>query len=251
VQRAARIAAAFGFERFVVAGEPFEHLVYVKPANRPVGGFHVYIEGDGTPWLTPYQVALDPTPRQPLMLKLMRLDPAPSLYLGRPCYFGLMKHCESGYWTHGRYSKTVVDSMVAALKGIQSRLGWRGSVTLIGYSGGGALAMLMAPRVKDTSAVVTLAANLDVDAWTKLHGYSPLFDSMNPAVEPPLSSRIRQVHMVGGRDRNVPARITVAGLTHQRNAQIVRFPDYDHHCCWDTVWRSILDRLAVEAESAR
>ncbi len=244
-QRIDRLAASSGFERLVVTGAPFEHLVYVKTANpAPQSGeLHVYVEGDGTPWITHHLVARDPTPRRPLMLKLMALDPGPALYLGRPCYFGLMRHCASRYWTGARYSETVVHSMIVALDNVRRQLGLHGNIDLLGYSGGGTLAMLLAPRLKETSSVVTIAANLDVRGWTRLHGYSPLADSLDPADEAPLPARIAQIHLVGEEDRNVPPAITRAGVARQRNATIISYPHYDHHCCWERVWRSVLDRL--------
>ena len=242
-ERAERLAGAAGFDRLVAAGDPFRHVVFVKRGHRPVEPFRVYLEGDGTPWITPHRIAADPTPRRPLMLELMRLDPGPALYLGRPCYFGEMTGCRPELWTGGRYSPLVVSSMVAALGSIRADLGWAGPVTLAGHSGGGVLAMLMAPRLADTAAVVTLAANLDVGAWTRLHGYSPLSGSLDPAAAGPLPAGIRQLHLVGEKDRNVPPRITRAGLANQPGAEILSFPGYRHHCCWEEVWRSILDRL--------
>lgn len=242
-ERIDRLATSSGFDRRVVAGDGFEHLVYVKTSGRPEDGFRVYLEGDGTPWITPRRVAEDPTPRRPLALRLMALDPGPALYLGRPCYFDLSRNCRPAYWTGARYSGAVVDSMVAALRTARRELGWGGKVTLVGYSGGGTLAMLMAPRVKDVATVVTLAANLDVAGWARLHGYSPLSESLDPADQSPLPARVRQVHLVGGEDRNVPPRITRDFAERQRGAEVVEYPRYDHHCCWEEVWRSVLDRL--------
>lgn len=242
-ERIDQLAASSGFDRRVVVGEGFEHLVYIKTAGRPVDGLRVYVEGDGTPWITRHRVAADPTPRQPVALRLMALDPGPALYLGRPCYFGLSRNCRPGYWTGARYSGAVVDSMVAALRRVTRDLRWGGEITLVGYSGGGVLAMLMAPRLASVSTVVTVGANLDVGAWTRLHGYSPLSDSLDPANAAPLPARIRQIHLVGGKDRNVPPRITRAGAARQPDPELVDYPRYDHHCCWDEAWRSILDRL--------
>lgn len=242
-ERADDIAAASGFERRVVAGDPFEHLVFVKPGQSTADDFHVYLEGDGTPWISRGRVAADPTPRQPMMLKLMRLDPRPALYLGRPCYFGLMRGCRPEHWTGGRYSEAVVDSMVAALRNARRQLGWTGGVLLLGHSGGGTLAMLMAPRLPETETVVTVAANLDVGAWTRLHGYTPLSGSLDPTAAEPLPARIRQLHVVGEKDRIVPPAITRPVVDVQKNAQLLSFPGHDHHCCWEKDWRSILDRL--------
>jgi pimeloyl-ACP methyl ester carboxylesterase len=238
-----RIAAASGYERRVVAGQPFEHLVYIKRGEGNRGDLHVYIEGDGTPWFSRHRVAIDPTPRQPLMLELMRMDPGPAVYLGRPCYFDLKKHCRPAHWTSERYSSTVVASMTAALAAVRRQQGWHGEVTLLGHSGGGALAMLMASRVPDTTAVLTIAGNLDIEAWTRLHGYTPLTGSLNPADTGPLPARIRQLHLVGGRDETVPPRITRSGLRTQDDAEIRRFPEQGHQCCWKKIWPSLLRLL--------
>jgi pimeloyl-ACP methyl ester carboxylesterase len=242
-ERADDIAAASGFERRVVAGDPFAHLIFVKPGRSAKGDFHVYLEGDGTPWISRGRVAADPTPRQPLMLELMRLDPGPALYLGRPCYFGLMRGCRPEHWTGGRYSEVVVDSMVAALRNARRELGWTGDISLLGHSGGGTLAMLMAPLLSETQAVVTVAANLDVGEWTRLHGYTPLSGSLDPAIVGPLPARIRQLHVVGEKDRVVPPAIARPVVDRQDNVQLLSFPSHDHHCCWEKEWRSILDRL--------
>lgn len=242
VERVERLADASGFDRRVVTGDPFRHLVYIK-RGEPDRRLHVYIEGDGTPWLTRYRVADDPTPRHPLMLELMRLDPGPALYLGRPCYFGLTEACRAEHWTSHRYGEAVVGSMVAALARVRRQLGWNGDVTLLGHSGGGTLAMLMAPRVPDTAGLLTLAGNLDIEAWTRLHEYTPLHGSMNPAGLDPLPARIRQLHVIGGKDRQVPPRITESGLARQDRAEVARFPAQGHHCCWKDFWPAILGRL--------
>ena len=107
-EHAAAIARDAGFTRAVVRGAPFEHVVFV--ANRhggPQNGvLHVYIEGDGRPYLDRWTAAADPTPRNPLMLRLMTIDPEPAVYLGRPCYFGLaiQPPCTPRDWTLDRFS---------------------------------------------------------------------------------------------------------------------------------------------------
>jgi len=87
-------AAASGFTRQVVPGADFSHLVYIAKTNaknrtetRDDNVWHVYIEGDGMPWIRRHIVATDPTPSKPLMLRLMAQDPHPAIYLGRPCYY--------------------------------------------------------------------------------------------------------------------------------------------------------------------
>lgn len=203
---------------------------------------HVYIGGDGRPWLAGDRVAADPTPRQPPVLAIMRRDPNQALYLGRPCYHGgsTTPPCRPWLWTHGRYSETVVAAMADAL-GRHALEQGVDEITLIGYSGGGVLAMLLAERVARVRAVVTVAANLDVAAWTRLHGYSMLEDSLNPAERPALPEHIRQVHFAGARDRQVPPWLVRQGLRNQPAALVHVVEGADHGCCWPRLWPSLLD----------
>jgi poly(3-hydroxybutyrate) depolymerase len=110
-------------------------------------------------------------------------------------------------------------------------------VVWFGYSGGGTLAMLLAPRVAETEEVVTVAANLDVAAWVRHHGVRPLEGSLDPARQPPLPARIVQRHWAGAADPEVPADVVrrVAG------ANLVVVPRFDHVCCWQDIWPEILE----------
>src|SRR3954452_23247996 len=87
VAKTDRYALAQGFEKTVVEGSGFRHVVYLnRRASESGEALNVYIEGDGTPWILRRFVAKNPTSADTLMLRLMALDPAPALYLGRPCY---------------------------------------------------------------------------------------------------------------------------------------------------------------------
>lgn len=245
VARIDQRAAADGLVREVLPGTIFQHLSYTRP-NASHGGrvLHVYIEHDGTPWQRGSQVAADPTPRQPLMLELMRLDDAAVLYLGRPCYFGLERDppCNPLWWTHRRYSPQVVDSMAAALRHFLATRPYD-RLAFFGHSGGGTLAVLLAERFPKTAAVVTLGANLDIDRWAALHDYSPLRGSLNPARRPPLPPTMLQWHYVGAADRNVPIELVETYVRGHAGAEAIVVPDIDHACCWQSVWARVLTRL--------
>ncbi len=245
------LAQEHGFDRRIVVGQSFRHVVYAKRLEAPASRLHVYIEHDGSPWLGS-RVALDPSPRDPLALRLMALDPEPAIYLGRPCYLGLARDaaCSPLHWTHRRYAEEVVASMAAALGVIAAQVGTR-EIVLIGVSGGGTLAVLIAQRMEDVVGVLTVAANLDVGAWTGLHGYSELEGSLDPALQPILPRRIVQQHYVGGRDRNVPPSIVRAYAQIQPGAEVIEIAQFDHRCCWDSRWESILDWMRARLEERR
>ncbi len=248
-RRLDRHAAELGLARSTVSGAGFDHVVYRK--YNSVGGsvLHVYLDGDGTPWIGGRFVAEDPTPRNPLVLDLMAQDAAPSLYLARPCYSVEVSPpgCSPYLWTHGRYAPAIVASMRTALDNIVVGEGFD-AVLLIGYSGGGTLAMLLAPQFPQVRAVVTIGANLDTDAWVALHGYTPLSGSFNPVDAPPLPAGIFQVHYVGARDANVPPALSVAALDREVAATVRIVPEFDHVCCWRKEWASILGSLKVDLE---
>jgi pimeloyl-ACP methyl ester carboxylesterase len=202
---------------------------------------HVYIEGDGIPWVREKWIAADPNPRDLLMLRLMAMDPSPSIYLGRPCYHGAseLAPCSAWHWTEGRYSEEVVDSLSLTLADHVKR-GRRRRLVLIGHSGGGTLAMLLADRLEDVESVITLAGNLDPDAWCELHAYSPLTGSLNPSLRRPLDGRIRQLHLVGDGDSVVPKELIEDAIAHQPGARLQVLSGCDHTSCWETIWPDIL-----------
>lgn len=205
----------------------------------------MYIEGDGLPWLRSDLVSSDPTPRTPLMLRMMAQDTEPAIYLGRPCYFGFAQTqpCTPWWWTDGRFAPEVVDSMAAALARLMSTHK-DAAVVLIGHSGGGALAMLLAIRPIKITAVVTLAGNLDTEAWTQLHQFSDLSDSLNPALMTTLDQRITQLHFQGGRDQNMPPALVSRFAARQPHAHFKVYPKLDHRCCWEEKWPEILKMLS-------
>jgi pimeloyl-ACP methyl ester carboxylesterase len=117
-------------------------------------------------------------------------------------------------------------------------------VTLVGYSGGGVLAMFVAEREPRVSTVVTIAANLDVAAWATQHGYSALDGSLDPADVPEWRATLRQIHYTGDADENVPARIAKSFVARVPGAELREIPRFDHRCCWVEKWPALLNDRA-------
>lgn len=204
---------------------------------------HVYIEGDGAAWLSPWHPPRDPTPTKPIALALAAQDPAAAVaYLGRPCqYLDTVgpNDCPAKYWTSHRFAPEVVESYQRVLDALKSRHGSHG-LRLFGYSGGGALALLLAGARDDIVQVVTVAAPISVAEWTGWHKVSPLSGSLDPATRsgqlPPA------LHFVGTEDRVVPAEV-VAPFAAKSGGRLRRVPGFDHECCWSRDWRRLLEEI--------
>jgi pimeloyl-ACP methyl ester carboxylesterase len=243
-ERAGRLAQQDGLGASVVQGTQYRHEVFISAAPRG-SVLYVFIDGDGSPWSdNGGEPARDPTPRRPLALELAVRTPRSVMYLGRPCYFLARSDsaCRPSVWTSERYSAGVVESLVAVVNRFVQDSDYRSAI-LIGYSGGGTLAVLMAPHIPSTAALVTIGANLDVAAWSSWHGYVPLEGSLNPAAQAPLKPNIRQWHLVGGRDLIAPESVSRRYLDTLRQDQTWRFPAFDHACCWVEQWPNILARI--------
>jgi hypothetical protein len=239
-RRADSLAAQLGFHKAVVQGDGFRHVIYenAKPVRH--GTLHVYLDGDGTPYARVTTPATDPTPRNPLMLRLMALDSAGSIYIARPCYFELQRDnaCDPALWTTARYGSRVLSSMAAVVRGQMIERG-AGRLEIFGLSGGGVIAVLLAREVA-ANRVVTLGANLDIDAWCDLHHYSRLGGSLNPVHEPPVPAGVDVLHLVGALDTNTPPEL-VQAAGRQRSERVQVVAHADHGCCWEALWPSVLE----------
>lgn len=233
-----------------IKGKGFVHSLFIKRGEEAGAGdrLHVYISGDGTPMVAGLP-ADDPTPRAPLILDLIAADPGRAVLLGRPCYHGdgPRSACEAALWTSARYGERAVESMAAALRRFMAsrRVG---TIVWFGYSGGGALAVLLAARFAETAALVTVAANRDVAAWRAHHRQPALVTSLDPAAGRPLPPGIVQRHYVGSEDVVVPPATLRRVLSWPGWIEV---PGFDHRCCWAAVWPQIVTEALDATGPAR
>ena len=249
-QRIDRIAAQAGLQKQHVAAGPYSLVVYKKPAattGPKPQRLLVYIEGDGLPWGSSGMVpAADPTTGNPLALRLMLLAAGPAIYVARPCYQEPDARCTPDDWTGGRYAPQIVDSMSSAIAAESRQLGYH-DIVLIGYSGGGALAVLIGERLAQVAAVVTIGANLDVAGWASHHGYLPLDASLNPTLSE-RSHRWPEFHFVGVDDKVVPAATVEGYFQRYPAARRIVVDHADHVCCWEDDWPALLDGVLQEMD---
>lgn len=223
---------------------------FLQPSSSANQRLHVYLEGDGRPWSRWNTPSSDPNSRQLTALKLMQLDSHTAVYLNRPCYgrLPMSPACTHEHWTTGRYGEPVITAMNQALDRLAARLNAT-EMVLVGHSGGGTLAMLLAQRRSDVVAVVTLAANLDHRAWTDSFAFLPLTHSHN-AIDVHLPPHVLRWHFAGTEDRQVPAEQTAAAAAQDELARFTLLAGIDHVCCWRKLWPDLLHKVQANLPAA-
>lgn len=253
-QRKAEVMAAeAGWSYRPVEAGMFDLVAYASPGRAEGGNLVVYIEGDGLAFLGPHDVSSDPTPLQPVALELALRDPhAAVAYVARPCHYTMAeggRNCTPAYWTGRRYAPETVVSMSAALDVLKREAG-AAKLILAGYSGGGAMAVLLAAARQDVAGIVTVGANLDLAFWTGRDGLTPLDGSLDPADAAVKVQHIPQVHFAGEDDEVVvpaAAYSYLSRMTDGSRTAVVEVPGFDHECCWTARWRELAARPELAA----
>lgn len=243
---AAGIAASAGMSERVLPAGVFSLTSFERVTQS--GAADVYIEGDGLAWVSKYRASLNPTPPDPLALHLAAEDKAANvIYLARPCqYTGWTKEgaCPELYWTTGVSAPDVIAAYQQALDDIKARTHVSG-FNLIGYSGGAAIAALVAAKRADVASIRTVAGNTDHAVFTSVHGVTPLADSIDPATAAMADSHIPQLHFIGGNDKVVPQNVfegwkQASGASACVHSEIV--DGNTHEKGWIEKWPELLAR---------
>ncbi|MEI7606441.1 MAG: PHB depolymerase family esterase [Rhodospirillaceae bacterium] len=211
----------------------------------------IYIEGDGFAWVSRTEPSTDPTPRNPVGLQLAARDTSPNvIYLARPCQYSKGDpSCAVTFWTDRRFSAEVVASMdeaiTIAIHSLRNQ-----SIHLVGYSGGGGIAALIAHRRQDVASLRTVAGNIDHRLFTRLHDVTAMTGSQNPVDIASQLASLPQVHFVGDDDTIVPIQVAesfVRAIGDNRCATITRVANVTHGDGWPQVW----DRVGLRLPQCR
>lgn len=241
---AQQIAVQGGLTSEKFDADPFPIVGWYRIAP-PVNTLHVYIEGDGFAWKNRTTPSDNPTPRNPVGLKLAAADEHASvLYLARPCQFigpPLPASCSVNIWTQDRFSSAVIDTMNAALsRAVQRYPGAK--IDLIGYSGGGNIAALLAARRSDVRSLRTVAGNLDVAYVNALHHVTPM-PTAKSAIESASALRnLPQIHFSGEDDTTVPPAVArrFQQAVGEKCIRIETIGGMAHGSAWANVWPQLL-----------
>lgn len=219
----------------------------------PAHLLRVYIEGDGFAWKSRTQPSDDPTPRNPIGLTLAAADKNQNvLYIARPCQFigpPLPAHCETSVWTNDRFSPSVIDAMNDVLNHFVKQ--YPGvKLELIGYSGGGNIAAILAERRTDVRSLRTVAGNLDVAYVNATHHVSAMPDAVSAIDRASALQKMPQLHFSGDADKTVTPEVTqrfqraVGG--HCSQVEVVR--NMAHGSDWAAIWSQLLAKKLPECE---
>lgn len=245
---ATALTTSHGWQKLRLPASEFVLTAFAPVKSAKVETLTVYIEGDGQAWLTRSIASDDPTPRNPIALHLtLRHQDGAAAYLARPCQFTSQADwgaCRKAYWTEHRFAPEVIASNNIAIDALKQRFG-ASKLVLVGYSGGGAVAALVAARRRDVVRLVTVAGNLDHVTWSRMHSITPLKGSLNAADVWEDLQDVPQLHLVGGNDKNVSIEVAEAFAArfpsgHRPAIRVV--PGADHGCCWVEQWPGLLSQ---------
>lgn len=232
-ENADAIAARAGLEKTVLEAT-FKLRAYQRISNSKEA--NIYIEGDGLAWLTRSQQSLNPTPTNPVALKLAAADSAANvIYLGRPCqYLEMDKKCSAEYWGSKRFAPEVIEAYMQAL----DSYGFT-AINLIGYSGGGGIATILAAKRNDVVSLRTVAGNVDTEAFSNIHDISKLDGSINPAHHTADLVNKPQIHFIGQNDKIITPAIFSA-FPENQCTRLHIIPDTGHEDQWPELWAHLL-----------
>lgn len=245
-EAAQRLAVPANMHKRQIAADPFSITVFerVYAEGKPAT---IYIEGDGKAWLSRHRPSMNPTPDYPVALHLATRDLGDNvIYVSRPCqYSGALAentHCAQEYWTDRRFSLEVMESMNTVLDKLRNRYDLRG-FHLVGYSGGAAVAAMLAAKRDDVLSLRTVAGNLDHVVLNTNHGVSQMPGSLNPADFAGDIAHIPQHHFVGAWDEVVNRNVYDSfrgkmGKSHCARMSLV--DEVTHEDGWVNRWPSLL-----------
>lgn len=202
----------------------------------------IFIEGDGVSWVDKFTKSNNPTPKDPVSLKIMLNDQrkCTKIYLARPFQYIDFEGDFSYFWTNGRYSKKILQVYHKVINQLKIELGLE-NFDLLGYSGSGAILAILACTRDDVKSFTTFAGNIDHIEWSKYHGISIMKDSIDPMIYKDKLSLIKQIHHVGEYDDNITQDLVknyLKKINCKNNCNLNIVQGFNHYSNWGIFWNN-------------
>jgi hypothetical protein len=226
LQKVTELGQQKNFKTKIYHTKNFDIFTLQKISNSK-NNLRIYIEGDGFAYIDKSTPSVDPTPNSHFLLNLALADKSKNiLYIARPCQFVMNKNCEEKYWTSDRFSKEIIDAVQVVINNFLKQ-----NYEFIGYSGGAGIINHL--NHKRTKKIVTIAGNLDLEEFTRIHKISKLVEEK---IDYEKLSKIPQLHFVGMKDKVVPLEVFLAyekKLPKKNFVELRMIEGADHEEGWD------------------
>jgi hypothetical protein len=244
ITRADKVVEYSDLKKVLVSSGNFVLTTYQKISDKN-SPYIFYIDGDGFALWDAHTISDNPTPLNPIVIKLASLDSRPNvIYIARPCQYTdleLNQVCNNNkYWTDSRMSQEVIEVIASAIKKIAKN----NEISLIGFSGGGGIAVILGAKLEHIKNIITVAGNLDIIEFADFHKRPRIADSLNPIDFINKVKNIPQLHLAGGKDKVVPIVVT-DNFVNAANSKCVKkmiIESATHGKGWDIVWNEILQK---------
>lgn len=247
-------AAAASMQRHEITAGSFRMTTYsrIRDTNQPLT---IYIDGDVRGWTPSADPGVDSTPDDYLGLRLATLDPSINvLYIAHPCQFGIDDPvCFDESWQSGPYARQILASINRTIDHTTVVFP-HPQLNLVGYSGGGAIAAVLAAQRHDVLSLRTIAGNLDPGGDERAHASDPQDDYINPIENAQRLSLLAQVHYVGDKDVFVPPFVTenfVKAVGPSPCLKVTHVEDATHQSGWEDFWESNATKIPTCGALAR
>lgn len=204
----------------------------------------LYIEGDGYTHISATKVSDDPTPVDPVALRLAAQDGEPNvIWLARPCQYNKKmadgKDCSATYWTEKRFAPEVIEGYNTALNNIKAEYGIP-NFNIVGYDGGAAIAVILASQRADILSLRTVAGNLDPKTTAELNKVLYSEGSLTPVDFASGVSNLPQRHFIGKLDQVIPSAVANSFAQSSGNGpcmNLTMVENADHILGWAEQWK--------------
>lgn len=239
------ILAINNFQKKIIETEKFNLVSYQRLIHSSDIAT-IYIEGDGLAWKNKYKISNNPTPENPVALKLATIDTSSVvIYVARPCQFvntDIEKNCNPQYWTNKRASAEVIKSISSAINKVKKEISVN-KLRLVGFSGGATIAAILAANRTDIIDLRTIAGNLDINKFVVEHHVTPLTGSLNPIDYADKLINVPQTHFVSSNDTIISRAITNSYIQRLKAfdgslkcVNVIELSEPEHNKGWESYW---------------